>query len=415
MESIRDLLISARRASRAINTLDTATKNKVLADVADAVEKYIPVLLTANSLDLARMDRTDPKYDRLQLTEARLKGIAGDMRAVAALPSPLGVTLSEAVRPNGMVIRKVSVPFGVIGIIYEARPNVTFDVFSLCFKAGSACLLKGGGDAADTNAAAVAIIRQVLIDNDIDPCSVTLLPSSHDATAEMMRSPEYVDLIIPRGGRNLIDFVRRHSLVPVIETGAGVCHTYVHSSGRLDIARDIVLNAKTRRVSVCNALDSLVIDRSRLSDLAAICEPLAEHEVEIFADAEAYEALRGAYPRLKRASAEDFGREWLDYKMSIATVANLDDAIRFISDRTSHHSEAIVATDAEAIARFQREIDAACVYANVSTAFTDGGQFGFGAEIGISTQKLHARGPMALPEITTYKYLITGDGQTRKS
>ena len=231
----------------------------------------------------------------------------------------------------------------------------------------------------------------------------------------MMRSPEYVDLIIPRGGRNLIDFVRRHSLVPVIETGAGVCHTYVHSSGRLDIARDIVLNAKTRRVSVCNALDSLVIDRSRLSDLAAICEPLAEHEVEIFADAEAYEALRGAYPRLKRASAEDFGREWLDYKMSIATVANLDDAIRFISDRTSHHSEAIVATDAEAIARFQREIDAACVYANVSTAFTDGGQFGFGAEIGISTQKLHARGPMALPEITTYKYLITGDGQTRKS
>ncbi|MBQ4292864.1 MAG: glutamate-5-semialdehyde dehydrogenase [Muribaculaceae bacterium] len=415
MESIRDLLISARRASRAINTLDTATKNKVLADVADAVEKYIPVLLTANSLDLARMDRTDPKYDRLQLTEARLRGIAGDMRAVAALPSPLGVTLSEAVRPNGMVIRKVSVPFGVIGIIYEARPNVTFDVFSLCFKAGSACLLKGGGDAADTNAAAVAIIRQVLIDNDIDPCSVTLLPSSHDATAEMMRSPEYVDLIIPRGGRNLIDFVRRHSLVPVIETGAGVCHTYVHSSGRLDIARDIVLNAKTRRVSVCNALDSLVIDRSRLSDLAAICEPLAEHEVEIFADAEAYEALRGAYPRLKRASAEDFGREWLDYKMSIATVANLDDAIRFISDRTSHHSEAIVATDAEAIARFQREIDAACVYANVSTAFTDGGQFGFGAEIGISTQKLHARGPMALPEITTYKYLITGDGQTRKS
>ena len=415
MESIRDLLISARRASRAINTLDTATKNKVLADVADAVEKYIPVLLTANSLDLARMDRTDPKYDRLQLTEARLRGIAGDMRAVAALPSPLGVTLSEAVRPNGMVIRKVSVPFGVIGIIYEARPNVTFDVFSLCFKAGSACLLKGGGDAADTNAAAVAIIRQVLIDNDIDPCSVTLLPSSHDATAEMMRSPEYVDLIIPRGGRNLIDFVRRHSLVPVIETGAGVCHTFVHSSGRLDIARDIVLNAKTRRVSVCNALDSLVIDRSRLSDLAAICEPLAEHEVEIFADAEAYEALRGAYPRLKRASAEDFGREWLDYKMSIATVANLDDAIRFISDRTSHHSEAIVATDAEAIARFQREIDAACVYANVSTAFTDGGQFGFGAEIGISTQKLHARGPMALHEITTYKYLITGDGQTRKS
>ena len=415
MDSIRSLLISARRASAAINRLSSETIDKVIRDVADAVDKYIPVILTANSLDLGRMDRNNPKCDRLKLTEQRLHDITSDMRNVASLPSPLGITLKEFERPNGMKIRKVSVPFGVIGVIYEARPNVTFDVFSLCFKAGSACLLKGGSDAADTNAAAVAILRQVLIDNDIDPCAVTLLPADHDATAQMLRSPEYVDLIIPRGGRALIDFVRSHSLVPVIETGAGVCHTYVHSSARLDIARDLVLNAKTRRVSVCNALDCLVIDQSRLSDLAAICEPLAEHNVEIYADSASFAALNGAYPHLRRASAEDFGREWLDYKMSIATVADLDDAIRFISDRTSHHSEAIVATDKEAIDRFQREIDAACVYANVSTAFTDGAQFGFGAEIGISTQKLHARGPMALPEITTYKYLITGEGQTRKS
>ena len=414
MDSIRDLLISARRASAEINRLSPDVINKVILDAANAVEKYIPVILTANSLDLARMRADDPKYDRLQLTEQRLHDIATDMRNVAALPSPLGITLSETVRPNGMTIRKVSVPFGVIGVIYEARPNVTFDVFSLCFKAGSACLLKGGSDAIDTNTAAVAILRQVLIDNGIDPCAVTLLPASHDATAEMMRSPAYVDLIIPRGGRQLIDFVRSHSLVPVIETGAGVCHTYVHASGRLDYARDMVFNAKTRRVSVCNALDCLVIDRARLADLVEICAPLADKNVIIFADAESYEALRGAYPHLKRATADDFGREWLDYKMSIATVENLDDAIRFISDRTSHHSEAIVAEDLEAITRFQREIDAACVYANVSTAFTDGAQFGFGAEIGISTQKLHARGPMALPEITTYKYLISGNGQTRK-
>lgn len=414
MDSIRDLLISARRASTEINRLSPLTINKVISEAADAVEKYLPVILTANSLDLNRMSSTDPKFDRLRLTEERIHDIAADMRNVAALPSPLNVTLSQNTRPNGMTIRKVSVPFGVIGVIYEARPNVTFDVFSLCFKAGSACLLKGGSDAADTNTASVAILRQVLIDNGIDPGAVTLLPAGHDATAEMMRSPEYVDIIIPRGGRKLIDFVRSHSLVPIIETGAGVCHTYVHSSGSLEIARNIVYNAKTRRVSVCNALDCLVIDRARLADLPEICAPLAEKNVVIHADADAFEALRATYPFLKRASTQDFGHEWLDYKMSVATVDSLDDAIRFISERTSHHSEAIVAADANAISRFHREIDAACVYDNVSTAFTDGAQFGFGAEIGISTQKLHARGPMALPEITTYKYIISGNGQTRK-
>lgn len=312
-----------------------------------------------------------------------------------------------------MTISKVSVPFGVIGIIYEARPNVTFDVFSLCTKSGSACLLKGGSDAHDTNTCAVALIKSVLVANGWDENTVTLLPASHEATAEMLNAVGMVDLIIPRGSKGLIDFVRDNSRVPVIETGAGVCHTYVHQSGLTDTARDIVFNAKTRRVSVCNALDTLVIDRSRLSDLRNICQPLADKGVTIYADPEAYEILNGAYPQLEQAQNSDFGREWLDYKMSVKTVENIDEAIQFIEANTSRHSECIVAQDQSAIDIFVNEVDAACVYANVSTAFTDGGQFGFGAEIGISTQKLHARGPMALPEITTYKYIVTGTGQTR--
>lgn len=312
-----------------------------------------------------------------------------------------------------MTISKVSVPFGVIGIIYEARPNVTFDVFSLCTKSGSACLLKGGSDAHDTNTCAVALIKSVLVANGWDENTVTLLPASHEATAEMLNAVGMVDLIIPRGSKGLIDFVRDNSRVPVIETGAGVCHTYVHQSGLTDTASDIVFNAKTRRVSVCNALDTLVIDRSRLSDLRNICQPLADKGVTIYADPEAYEILNGAYPQLEQAQNSDFGREWLDYKMSVKTVENIDEAIQFIEANTSRHSECIVAQDQSAIDIFVNEVDAACVYANVSTAFTDGGQFGFGAEIGISTQKLHARGPMALPEITTYKYIVTGTGQTR--
>ena len=381
--------------------------------LADAIENAIPQLLDANALDLARMDKSNPKYDRLQLTDGRLRDIAADMRSVAALPSPLGKTLSTTTRPNGMTISKVSVPFGVIGIIYEARPNVTFDVFSLCTKSGSACLLKGGSDAHETNTCAVALIKSVLAANGWDENTVTLLPASHEATAEMLNAVGMVDLIIPRGSKGLIDFVRNNSRVPVIETGAGVCHTYVHQSGLTDIARDIVLNAKTRRVSVCNALDTLVIDRSRLSDLRSICQPLADKGVTIYADPEAYDVLNGAYPQLEQAQDGDFGREWLDYKMSVKTVENIDEAIQFIEAHTSRHSECIVAQDQSAIDIFVNEVDAACVYANVSTAFTDGGQFGFGAEIGISTQKLHARGPMALPEITTYKYIVTGTGQTR--
>lgn len=404
---------SARIAARKLNRLSPTEINKLLFTLADAVEANIDTILDANLLDLERMSQDDPKYDRLKLTDGRLRDIASDMRSVASLPSPLNVTLSTVTRPNGMVINKVSVPFGVIGVIYEARPNVTFDVFSLCVKAGSACLLKGGSDAHDTNECAVELIRKVLISQGFDENTVTLLPVSREATAEMLNAVGQVDLIIPRGSKQLIDFVRNNSRVPVIETGAGVCHTYLHESGLVEYAREIVFNAKTRRVSVCNSLDTLVIDRSRLNDLCEICAPLVDKGVTIYADEEAYSALEGKYAKLEHASADDFGREWLDYKMSIKTVADIDEAIEFVETHTSRHSESIVAQNVDAINRYCRDIDAACVYANVSTAFTDGGQFGFGAEIGISTQKLHARGPMALPEITTYKYIITGDGQVR--
>lgn len=413
MGTLQDTLKLARRAARSLNRRSEEEINQLLKSLADALEQAIPEILEANALDLARMEPSNPKYDRLQLTDARLRDIASDMRSVASLPSPLGKTLSEVTRPNGMTIKKVSVPFGVIGVIYEARPNVTFDVFSLCVKAGSACLLKGGTDARDTNECAVKLIRSVLTAHGWDENTVTLLPASHDATAEMLNAVGYVDLIIPRGSKGLIDYVRNNSRVPVIETGAGVCHTYIHSSARIDYATAIVKNAKTRRVSVCNALDTIVIDESRLNDLAEICAPLAESNVLIYADEKAFASLVGKYPLLQRATEEDFGCEWLDYKLSIKTVENISEAIEFIEKNTSRHSESVVAEDADALSLFLNEVDAACVYANVSTAFTDGGQFGFGAEIGISTQKLHARGPMALPEITTYKYIITGNGQTR--
>lgn len=404
---------SARIAARKLNRLESAEIDQLLLSLADAVEANIEDILRANALDLARMDEKDPKYDRLKLTDSRLRDIASDMRSVATLPSPLNVTLSSVTRPNGMVIDKVTVPFGVIGVIYEARPNVTFDVFSLCVKAGSACLLKGGSDARDTNECAVALIRKVLSDNSFDENIVTLLPVSREATTQMLNAVGEVDLIIPRGSKQLIDFVRDNSRVPVIETGAGVCHTYVHESGNVDCAREIVLNAKTRRVSVCNSLDTLIIDRSRLNDLEQICEPLAEKNVIIYADEDSYCVLDGKYQNLQHATDADFGREWLDYKMSIKTVDGIDEAIEFIEMHSSRHSEAIIAEDENVVSRFKRDVDAACVYANVSTAFTDGAQFGFGAEIGISTQKLHARGPMALPEITTYKYFVSGNGQTR--
>lgn len=411
----KEMLHKAAGSVAALQKLSDADISRILLEVASSLRSASDDILVANALDLARMDPVNPKYDRLKLNFERIDGIASDMENVAALPSPLGKVLSEAVRPNGMTITKVSVPFGVIGVIYEARPNVTADVFSLCFRSGNVCVLKGGSDADDSSRAIVKVIHAVLERNGIDTSVCTLLPADRQATAELLGAVGLVDLIIPRGSSTLINFVRENARIPVIETGAGICHTYFDKAGDVQKGRQIVLNAKTRRVSVCNALDCLVMHQDRLDDLSKICEPLAEHNVIIYADEPAYSALSGQYPAelLQPAVEESFGTEFLDYKMSIRTVESIEQAVGHIAKYSSKHSECIVSEDSQAVGFFQKVVDAACVYANVSTAFTDGGQFGFGAEIGISTQKLHARGPMALPELTTYKYIITGDGQTR--
>lgn len=414
-EEIKNILEKAREASRMVNLLSAEKINQVLCRIADAAVENTDKILKANAEDLARMDKNDPKYDRLLLTRERIAAISEDMRKVAGLPSPLGKVLAEWTQPNGMKISKVSVPFGVVGVIYEARPNVTFDVLSLCLKSGSAVIMKGGTDAYNSNTAITEVIHSVLREEGVSEAVATLFPPSHEATAELLNAVGYVDLIIPRGGRGLINFVRDNSRVPVIETGAGICHTYFHSSGDLTKGAAIVNNAKTRRVSVCNALDCLLIDRDRLADLPALVAPMAEKNVIIYADEDAFNALHGNYPHVEHATEDNWGTEYMDYKMSVKTVAGIDEALAHIATHSSKHSECIVAECADAQARFGKEVDAACVYANVPTSFTDGGQFGFGAEIGISTQKLHARGPMGLPEITTYKYIITGDGQIRNS
>lgn len=412
--TLNQSLENTRAASRAVGACPTDRVDTLLRDTADRLEAAANLILRANAADLAEMAMDDPKRDRLALTEARIADMAAGLRDVGALPSPLWRELSESTRPNGMTIRKVSVPMGVIAVVYEARPNVTTDVYALCLKAGSACVLRGGHQAARTNRSIMDVIHAALRDAGLPEAACTMPEGGHEVTAAILRARGMVDLCIPRGGRALIDYVRDNALVPVIETGAGVCHTYLHASGDTATARDLVLNAKTRRVSVCNALDCLILDRTRLTDLAAVCYPLQEHGVEIHADPDAYDALRDAYPQLVPVAPEDFGREWLDYKLTVKTVDGMDEALRYISAHGSRHSECIVAEDRVVQERFLREVDAACVYANVSTAFTDGGQYGMGAEIGISTQKLHARGPMALPELCTYKYIVTGSGQTRK-
>lgn len=403
----------AREGARQLNLLSEDRINAVLRHLADSTMAAQNEILEANARDLAKKDPSDPNYDRLKLTPERIAEIADALRSVAALPSPLGRTLDQWTRPNGMTITKVSVPFGVIGVIYEARPNVTFDVFSLCLKAGSAVVMKGGKDALESNLAIVSLIHRVLEQEGLSTAMVTLLPATHEAAAELMGAVGLVDLIIPRGGRKLIDFVRCNSRVPVIETGAGICHAYFHHSGDIEKGRNIVLNAKTRRVSVCNALDCLIVDRSRLADLKTLVEPLAAKNVTLHACPEAFEALNGHHPLLCAADDECWGREWRDYALSVRVVSGIDEALAHISRYSSRHSESIIAEDADACHRFSHEVDAACVYTNLPTSFTDGGQFGFGAEIGISTQKLHARGPMGLPEITTYKYVINGNGQVR--
>ena len=415
--NLNETFAAVQVASRELALLNDNVINQILNAVADAAIAETPFILSENEKDLARMDKNDPKYDRLKLTEERLKGIAADTRNVATLPSPLGKVLKESVRPNGMKLTKVSVPFGVIGIIYEARPNVSFDVFSLCLKSGNACILKGGSDADCSNRAIISVIHKVLKKFKINPHIVELLPADREATAALLNAVGYVDLIIPRGSSSLIHFVRENARIPVIETGAGICHTYFDEFVDTNKGADIFHNAKTRRVSVCNALDCTIIHEKRLADLPLICEKLKDSHVIIYADPQAYQALEGRYPAelLEHAKAESFGTEFLDYKMAVKTVKSFEDALGHIQENSSKHSECIVTENGERAALFTRIVDAACVYTNVSTAFTDGAQFGLGAEIGISTQKLHARGPMGLEEITSYKWVIEGDGQTRRN
>ena len=390
---MKEALKKTKAASRLLATIPDDKRNEILLAVADAIIANKERILKANAEDLAKMDPKNPLYDRLQLTDKRLEDIASDMRNVSKLPSPLGRILKETTLPNGLRLKRVSVPFGVIGMIYEARPNVTFDVFSLCFKSGNACVLKGGKDADCSNRAEVEIIHEILEKNGINPDVVTLLEATHEATAEMLNAVGYIDVCIPRGGRRLIDFVRDNAKVPVIETGAGVVHAYFDEYGDLEMGKRIIDNAKTRRVSVCNALDCLIIHRSRLADLPALLEPVVKKNVEIVYD--------------------DFGTEFMDYKMAVKVVDSIDEAIEHIATYGSGHSECIITNDKDNATKFQQLVDAACVYVNAPTSFTDGAQFGLGAEIGISTQKLGPRGPMGLEEITTYKWLIEGEGQVR--
>jgi glutamate-5-semialdehyde dehydrogenase len=406
------------KSKQAVNDLSSLTDNQindVLKAVADNAIASTSHILAENQKDLDRMSPTDPKFDRLKLTEKRIAAIAADMRNVASLPSPLNIILETVTRPNGLVIKKRSVPFGIIGIIYEARPNVSFDVFSLCLKSGNVCLLKGGRDAEFSNLAIAGLIRSTLAEMGYNPDFVTLLPGQRETTSELLNAIGQVDLIIPRGSQSLIEFVRDNARVPVIETGAGICHTYFDNDGDVALGSAIINNAKTRRVSVCNALDCLIVHASRLTDLPQLCAPLQQSHVTIYADQQAFGALHGKYPQelLQHATEKEFGTEFLDYKMAVKIAGSTDEALAHIARYGSRHSEAIITDNEETAERFQRRVDAACVYVNASTAFTDGAQFGLGAEIGISTQKLHARGPMALREMTTYKWLISGTGQIR--
>ncbi|HVN57748.1 MAG TPA: glutamate-5-semialdehyde dehydrogenase [Bacteroidales bacterium] len=404
------------RSSRVLRTISDSVISKALITISEKIVEAIPVIIEANKKDLSRMDKDDPRYDRLLLSPERIISISSDIRNVVSMPDPTGRTLSEKSLPNGLLISRTSVPFGVIGVIFEARPNVVIDVFSLCLKSRNACVLKGGTDARDSNEALVTIIKESLKAAGIDEEVLALLPPGREETIQLLNAREYIDLVIPRGSRGLIDFVRENARVPVIETGAGICHTYFDRAGDRDKGRVIVNNAKTRRVSVCNALDCLVIHRERLSDLWYLVELCASSSVIIFADEDSYEALREKYPEelLKHADRDSFGTEFLSYKMAVKTVASIEEAMDHIEQFGSKHSEAIISEDINSVNLFLITVDASAVYANTSTAFTDGSEFGLGAEIGISTQKLHARGPMALEELTTYKWIIRGNGQIRK-
>ncbi|MDF2159125.1 glutamate-5-semialdehyde dehydrogenase [Algoriphagus sp. CAU 1675] len=403
---------SVQASSRKLIGLSPEEVNEVLGDLADLAEREIPFLLEANQQDLERMEKNNPMYDRLLLNEERIKGIAGEIRQVITLPSPLQIQLEHKTLPNGLSLEKITVPLGVVGIIYEARPNVTFDVFSLALKSGNGLVLKGGSDADFSNRAILQLIHRVLEKRGLPTEAFQLLPADRAATKALLEAVGYVDVLIPRGSQGLINFVRQNAKVPVIETGAGIVHTYVDESADLEKAKAIILNSKTRRPSVCNSLDCLIIHESRLPELNELISPLLESGVQLFADAASFGSL-SPHSQIAKAEESHFGTEFLSLKMAIKTVKNLDEALEHIARYSSKHSEAIVSENQTHIDRFLLEVDAAAVYANASTAFTDGAQFGLGAEIGISTQKLHARGPMALRELTSYKWVIRGSGQIR--
>ncbi|NQU88067.1 MAG: glutamate-5-semialdehyde dehydrogenase [Mariniphaga sp.] len=412
---IKDKLQKVLEASRKLTFVSDEQVGAILTDIANEAENQEHLILSENKKDLDRMDPNDPKYDRLKLTSERIKGIAKDIRNVASMESPVGKIFMERKHANGMSIKKITVPFGVIGIIYEARPNVTFDVFALCLKSGNSCVLKGGSDAIYSNEAIVSIIHEILEKNSVDKNTVCLLAAGREETQFMFNAHGLIDLIIPRGSQGLINFVRENSTIPVIETGAGICHTFFEKSGDANKAKEIIYNAKTRRPSVCNALDCLIIEESRLANLPGFTSKLADDKVIIYADEKSYQIIKDTYPAdlLFPATEESFGTEFLSLKMAIKTVDGFDEAIQHINKYSSKHSEAIISEDSEKIELYKKIIDAASVFTNVSTAFTDGAQFGLGAEIGISTQKLHARGPMALEELTSYKWIIEGDGHVR--
>ncbi len=415
MSDILEQLKKTKQASYNLASLDEKQRNAVLLALAEKLRASISDVVAANKKDLAALPKEDPMYDRLLLNELRLNAIAGEVENVAALPSPLGKELAAWEMPNKLHISKLCVPLGVVAVIYESRPNVTIDVFTLCFKTGNACVLKGGKEAMHSNQALVKIIHAVLAEHSIDSSIVLLFPPSREETSLLLGATGLIDVCIPRGSQQLIDYVRANAKIPVIETGAGIVHVYFDAAGDLDKGQQIVNNSKTRRVSVCNALDCLLIHNSRINDLEALIEPLIEHEVEIYADDAAFAALQGAYPSklLLHAKEDDFGKEFLAYKMAIKTVDSVQNAVQHIMHYTSGHSEAIVTEDNKTADYFTQNVDAAVVYVNASTAFTDGAQFGMGAEIGISTQKLHARGPMALDALTSYKWIVHGDGQIR--
>ena len=413
--NILEDLKKTKNASYDLALLREDKRNAILTSLAEALLNSCGKILNANAKDLANIDKNNPLYDRLLLTENRIKAISDDLKNVVLLPSPIFKKLENKIMPNGLKIEKISVPLGVIGIIYEARPNVTIDAFALCFKSGNAVVLKGGKEAYHSNLTFVDIIQTCLKEHDVDVNSVYLFPPSREETHILLHATGLVDVCIPRGSQSLINFVRQNAKIPVIETGAGIVHTYFDASGDLKKGRDIINNAKTRRVSVCNALDCLLIHKERIKDLYSLIEPLQNHNVEIFADAKSYEVLKANYnlELLHQAKAEDFGKEFLSYKLAIKVVDLIDEAIQHIINHTSSHSEAIITEDIKSANCFIEKVDAAVVYVNASTAFTDGGQFGMGAEIGISTQKLHARGPMGLESLTSYKWVVHGNGQVR--